>query len=132
MKYFLYCLQHYADFNGRARRSEYWYYTLFNFLIYIACVVLALLLAIATDNPGFIALAYLWGLATLLPTIAVCVRRLHDTGKSGWFYLTVLIPLVGGILMLVWMCTDSELGHNGYGPNPKGVGNDLYDNPYQG
>ena len=132
MKYFLYCLQHYADFNGRARRSEYWYYTLFNFLIYIACVVLALLLAIATDTPGFIALAYLWGLATLLPTIAVCVRRLHDTGKSGWFYLTVLIPLVGGILMLVWMCTDSEQGHNGYGPNPKGVGNDLYDNPYQG
>ena len=132
MKYFLYCLQHYADFNGRARRSEYWYYTLFNFLIYIACVVLALLLAIATDTPGFISLAYLWGLATLLPTIAVCVRRLHDTGKSGWFYLTVLIPLVGGILMLVWMCTDSELGHNRYGPNPKGVGNDLYDNPYQG
>ena len=132
MKYFLYCLQHYADFNGRARRSEYWYYTLFNFLIYIACVVLALLLAIATDTPGFIALAYLWGLATLLPTIAVCVRRLHDTGKSGWFYLTVLIPLVGGILMLVWMCTDSEQGYNGYGPNPKGVGNDLYDNPYQG
>ena len=132
MKYFLYCLQHYADFNGRARRSEYWYYTLFNFLIYIACVVLALLLAIATDTPGFIALAYLWGLATLLPTIAVCVRRLHDTGKSGWFYLTVLIPLVGGILMLVWMCIDSEIGHNEYGPNPKGVGNDLYDNPYQG
>ena len=132
MKYFLYCLQHYADFNGRTRRSEYWYYTLFNFLIYIACVVLALLLAIATDTPGFIALAYLWGLATLLPTIAVCVRRLHDTGKSGWFYLTVLIPLVGGILMLVWKCTDSELGHNGYGPNPKGVGNDLYGDPYQG
>ena len=132
MKYFLYCLQHYADFNGRARRSEYWYYTLFNFLIYIACVVLALLLAIATDTPGFIALAYLWGLATLLPTIAVCVRRLHDTGKSGWFYLTVFIPLVGGILMLVWMCIDSEIGHNGYGPNPKGVGNDRYDDPYQG
>ena len=132
MKYFLYCLQHYADFNGRPRRSEYWYYTLFNTLIYIACVVLALLLALATDTPGFISLAYLWGLATLLPTIAVCVRRLHDTGRSGWFYLTVFIPLVGGILMLVWMCTDSELGHYGYGPNPKGVGNDLYGDPYQG
>ena len=65
-------------------------------------------------------LYFVYALAIFIPSIAVCVRRLHDIGKSGWYYFIGLIPLVGGIILLVWFCTDSQLGENQWGANPKG------------
>jgi uncharacterized membrane protein YhaH (DUF805 family) len=105
----------YADFSGRARRSEYWFWTLAVVLGYLVAVILA-----AIAKP-FLYLAFLAYLAILLPSLAVAVRRLHDTGKSGWLILLGLIPLVGGIILLVFTVSDSTPGDNQYGPNPKGV-----------
>ena len=101
MKYFLYCLQHYADFNGRARRSEYWYFALFNLII------------------SFV-IGFTFGvIAVFIPGLAVSVRRLHDIGRSGWWLLLSLIPLVGSIILIIWCCFDSQPGANQYGSNPK-------------
>lgn len=132
MKYFLYCLQHYADFSGRARRSEYWFFVLFNFLVSFVLGFVFGLIATATEVPSIASLAYLWSVAMVVPALAVTARRLHDIGRSGWWMLIALVPIVGGIILLVWECTDSQPGFNQYGPNPKGVGNDVYGNPYQG
>lgn len=107
----------YATFSGRARRSEYWYFVL------LQVIVTAVLngLYSATESVAFSAILVLFDLALLVPSLAVCWRRLHDIGKSGGYYFFVLIPLVGWILLLVWMCQDSQPGANQYGPNPKGM-----------
>ena len=119
MKYFLYCLQHYADFNGRARRSEYWYFVLFNFIVSILIGLSLGVIAGLLNVPALVYLAYLWSLAVFIPSLAVSVRRLHDIGRSGWWLLLSLIPLVGAIILILWHCTDSQPGANQYGPNPK-------------
>ena len=102
----------YVGFKGRARRSEYWWFVLFNIIV---SVVISLLASLT----GWNFLSILYSLAVLLPGLAVAVRRLHDIGKSGWFYLFAFIPLVGAIILRVWFCKDSEPGANAYGPNPK-------------
>lgn len=104
---------HYADFSGRARRSEYWYAVLFQIL------VTAVLGAIASGSEGLGILTTLWSIATFVPGLAVCVRRLHDVGKSGVWYLWLVLPIAGGIILLVQYCKDSEAGPNQYGPSPK-------------
>lgn len=119
MKYFLYCLQHYADFTGRARRSEYWYFVLFNFIVSILIGLSLGVIAGLLNMPALVYLAYLWSLAVFIPSLAVSVRRLHDIGRSGWWLLLSLIPLVGAIILIIWHCTDSQPGTNQYGPNPK-------------
>lgn len=106
------CFSKYVDFNGRARRSEYWYWTLFVFLVSFA----ASLVGNALNAPVF---AGIISLALMLPSLGVAVRRLHDIGKSGWFVLLSLIPLVGLIILIVWCVKDSEVGENAYGPCPK-------------
>ncbi len=110
-------LNHYADFNGRARRSEYWYYTL---VIVLISLVLSFLQSL-TGWRLFSVISGLVSLAVLVPGLAICWRRLHDIGKSGAYYFIVLIPIVGWILMIVWLCQDSQPGDNQYGPNPKGM-----------
>lgn len=112
MKYFLYCLKHYVDFNGRAPRAEFWYFVLFNLII--ALVVGGVGYAI-----GFSKLSSLYSLLVLLPTLAVSVRRLQDTGKSGWFILVGLIPLVGALILIYFYAQASQPGENQYGANPK-------------
>lgn len=102
----------YANGNGRACRSEFWYWTLFNFIVQL----IATLIVRATDL-SFISLVA--GLALTVPSVCVGIRRLHDIGMSGWFYLISFIPLVGTILMIVWGVRDSQPGPNQYGPNPK-------------
>lgn len=104
------CFQKYVDFNGRARRSEYWYFSLFTSLVSAA-------LGVIFGESSF--LVSLFSLATLLPGLGVTWRRLHDIGKSGVWVLINLIPLVGTIIMIVWCCKDSDPGTNQYGTNPK-------------
>lgn len=111
----------YADFTGRARRSEYWYFQLFNFLVMLA-VYIPLIAFLVAESQLFILpaiLLVLYALATIVPTLAVIARRLHDTGRSGWYYLMGFIPLVGGIILLIFFCEDSKPGTNEWGPNPK-------------
>lgn len=102
----------YADFSGRARRSEYWYFALFN-------LILSIVATIVDQALPFPILSLVVALGLIVPSLAVAVRRLHDTDKSGWFLLLALIPFVGGIILLVFFCTDSK-ADNKYGPNPKG------------
>ena len=115
--------EHYADFSGRARRKEFWMFVLFNFIISVVISIIFTGLALATESPALAAIAYVYSLAVLIPGIAVSVRRLHDIGKSGWFLLIALIPIVGPIWLLVLQCTDSVNGENKWGENPKGIGN---------
>ena len=104
----------YADFTGRARRAEYWWFVLLNFGVYVGLSILTRVLG----SLGF-AIYLVYALAVIIPSLAVAVRRLHDTGKSGWFLLIGLIPLIGPIILLVFFFTDSDAGTNQYGPSPK-------------
>ena len=118
MNWYLTVLKKYATFSGRAQRSEFWYFILFST---IASLVLGVLDGIfGTFNPesGFGLLGGIYSLAVIVPTLAVGARRLHDIGKSGWWQLIMLIPLVGIILLIVWWATDSK-EDNQYGKNPK-------------
>jgi uncharacterized membrane protein YhaH (DUF805 family) len=121
MNWWLTCMKKYVDFSGRARRKEYWMFYLFNMIFAIAAVILYTILGIASEDLAF-GVRVLYGLfafATLLPTLSATVRRLHDVGKSGWWVLISLIPLIGTIWLLVLIVTDSQPGDNQYGPNPK-------------
>lgn len=113
MNWYLEVLKNYAVFSGRARRTEYWMFFLFNFIIAFAIGIVEGILG----GPGFIGMLY--GLAVLIPGIAVSVRRLHDTGRSGLWLLISFVPLVGLIVLLVFMVQDSVPGQNQYGMNPK-------------
>ena len=104
----------YATFSGRARRSEYWYFVLMTMIVEF---VLSLLSVVLGDLA--VILSGIWGLAVLVPTLAVVWRRLHDIGKSGAWYFIFLVPLVGWIILLVFLCKDSQPGENQYGPSPK-------------
>ena len=119
MNWYLKVLKQYSDFDGRARRMEYWMFTLINFLISIALYAPALYFMIDSENPMLFSLYAIYSLGVFIPNLAVSVRRLHDVGKSGWYLLISLIPLVGGIWLLVLLFTDSDEGTNEYGPNPK-------------
>lgn len=118
MNYYIGCIKKYAVFAGRARRKEYWMFFLFNFLISLAIGFVCGLVGLV-EEAGVI--GSLYTLALLLPGIAVTVRRLHDTGRSGWWWWIILIPIVGVIVMLVFVCSDSQPGSNAYGANPKGA-----------
>jgi uncharacterized membrane protein YhaH (DUF805 family) len=111
---------HYADFSGRARRAEYWWFGLVVGILVIVGAILAIALGSVNDGLGTIAFAILGlgYLGILIPGLALTVRRLHDTNKSGWFLLLSVIPF-GGIVLLVFYCTDSDRGPNKFGPSPK-------------
>jgi uncharacterized membrane protein YhaH (DUF805 family) len=111
MEYFLSALKKYADFSGRTRRKEYWMFILFYFIIYIT-------LAIVDSLIGTMFLALIFVLAMLVPSISIAARRLHDTGRTGWWQLISLIPLIGAIVLIVFLVQDSH-EENQYGPNPK-------------
>lgn len=127
MKWYLKALSNYVTFTGRARRSEFWYFNLFNTLFIALAMILDNSLGInfniqEVEAPyGYIYLLYVLG--TFLPALAVSVRRLHDVGKSGWMYLIILIPLIGAIWLLVLFFSDSQSGNNKWGDNPKQLEN---------
>ncbi len=123
-EYFLDILKnHYCDFDGRARRKEYWMFTLWYMILYFAwyIVSMALVFAIQSEAIAYIVLSITWliCLGVFLPSLGLSIRRLHDLGKSGWYLLFGLIPFVGGIILLVWYCTEGTIGPNEYGPDPK-------------
>jgi len=117
MNWYIEVLKNYATFTGRARRKEYWMFVLVNCLVVAGLVIIESV--IRGDNSGTAILANLYLLAVLLPTLAVAVRRLHDTNRSGWWLLVSFIPLVGAIVLLIFLVSDSQPGDNRYGPNPK-------------
>lgn len=127
--------ENYANFEGRARRSEYWYFTLVSVLMMIVPFALLMLSDSFGDGEGLlfylgIGIIGLMVLGLFLPIIAVAVRRLHDIGKSGWWYVIGLIPFVstiGRLILLVFYCTDSQAGTNKWGPNPKVFNHDEID-----
>ena len=121
MKWYLAVLKNYAGFTGRARRTEFWMFALFNLIFAFILGLIDGLIGTFTFDIGIGLFSGLYALAVLIPGIAVAVRRLHDVGKSGWMLLIALIPIVGAIWLLVLYFTDSNAGENQYGPNPKGV-----------
>jgi uncharacterized membrane protein YhaH (DUF805 family) len=121
MNWFVTALKNYAVFSGRSRRSEYWYFGLFYLIFYVAAAVVDVMAGSFERTSGIGVCTAILALALLIPSISVTVRRLHDTGRSGWWALIGLIPLVGGIILLVFLCQDSEPGANRFGANPKVV-----------
>jgi uncharacterized membrane protein YhaH (DUF805 family) len=105
-----------VNLQGRANRAEYWWYVLFIALVAIVCGMLTI---VSEGLGAFIYAIFL--LATILPVLAVEVRRLHDTGKSGWWILLGFIPVVGAIVLIIFCIGESQPGSNAYGPNPKGA-----------
>lgn len=119
MNWYLQVLKKYDVFSGRARRTEYWMFALFNFIFLIAAVIIDNVAGTTIEGLPYGLFYFLYALTVLIPGLAVVVRRLHDVGKSGWMILIALIPLIGAIWLLVLMVTDSIPGDNEYGANPK-------------
>ena len=134
MEWMLLPLKRYAQFSGRSRRKEYWMYVLFLCLVAIVLSIIESILGLGghavltseTSSSGVFygalvnrgILSNLFLLATFIPSLAVGVRRLHDTNRSGWWYLLALVPLIGSIVLLVWFCTAGTPGPNNYGDDP--------------
>ena len=112
MDWYLAVLKKYAVFHGRARRQEYWMFVLFNFIFSIVAGFVDGLL-------GSVALGVIYSLAIFIPSLAVSVRRLHDTGRSGWWLLIGLVPLLGMIILLIFAALEGDEASNEYGDNPK-------------
>lgn len=119
MNWYLKCLKQYADFRGRARRKEYWMFTLFNAIIGFVFGCIDGLLGWTNPEIGLGVLGGIYSLAVLVPGLAVTVRRLHDVGMSGWKLLYVLIPIIGAIILIVSYCTAGDSGSNAWGEDPK-------------
>lgn len=113
MEWYKKALQNYAVFTGRAHRTEYWMFILVHILILVAISFVERSLGIGSFVSG------LYGIALFIPIVSAAVRRLHDTGRTGWWYLLMLIPVIGTIIVIVMLIFDSEPGMNDYGPNPK-------------
>lgn len=126
MKWYLKVLNQYADFSGRARRTEYWMYLLFNMIFLLIATILDNILGLKfySESPyGFIYLIY--SLAVFIPGLAVFVRRMHDIDKSGWWFFIAFIPIVGAIWLIVLCATEGTPGANQYGVNPKENFNEI-------
>ena len=121
MNYYIEVLKKYAVFNGRARRKEYWMFVLFSIIIGIVLRIIDNLIGLDEGSFTTVLLSSLYSLAVLIPSLAVSVRRLHDTNRSGWWLFISLVPFVGPIVLLMFLVTDSHPDENQYGPNPKEI-----------
>ena len=117
MEWFMKALRQYAVFKGRARRKEFWFFQLFCFLFGIG--LLAVLFLVGMKPEAAEGVLNVLGIALLLPSLAVMVRRLHDTDRSGWWALLCLVPLLGGLVLLIFACLEGTRGSNRFGPDPK-------------
>jgi uncharacterized membrane protein YhaH (DUF805 family) len=114
MDWYLMALKKYADFKGRSQRKEYWMFTLFNLLAFFVLSVAGGMLGDQAEL-----LTGIYSLGVLLPSVAVTVRRLHDIGRSGWWALLMVVPVVGALILVIFALQDSQAEENEYGPNPK-------------
>ena len=122
MSWYLEAIKKYAVFSGRSRRKEYWYFVLFNIIVSIVLGWIDALLGTSSSYAaGAGLLSGIYGLVVLIPSLAVTVRRLHDTDRSGWWILIALVPLIGVIVLLVFALLEGTPGDNQYGPNPQGA-----------
>ena len=129
MEWMLMPYQRYFDFSGRSRRKEYWMFVLLSVIVSMISVVLMFAGGLQGEMAGGsapggtfwlgVAILSIWGLGSLIPSIAVQVRRFHDQDRSGWMILLGFIPYVGGLIVLVFMCLEGTRGANRYGPDPK-------------
>jgi uncharacterized membrane protein YhaH (DUF805 family) len=118
VNWYIEVMRKYAVFSGRAQRQEYWMFVLLNIIIVLVLGVIEGILD--SDSGGSRGvLGTLYGLAVLIPGLAVSVRRIHDTGQSGWWLLIVLIPVIGAIILLIFMVQSSRPTRNQYGPSPR-------------
>jgi uncharacterized membrane protein YhaH (DUF805 family) len=118
MHYYTDAFKKYAEFSGRATRTQYWMFVLWNLVVSIVIGILAPL--IFSENIANI-IGYLYLLAVIIPSLAILARRLHDIDRSGWWILIGFVPLIGAIVLIIFAVLDSTPGTNSYGPNPKGV-----------
>ncbi len=121
MEYFMKAMQEYATFTGRATRREYWMFVLFQIIFSLMLYALTIVGAVSESQTLMIIGSVLLGiyiLATFIPSLAAAVRRLHDTGRSGWFYFIAFVPVVGGIILIVFLASEGQHGPNKWGPNP--------------
>jgi uncharacterized membrane protein YhaH (DUF805 family) len=118
MNWYLDAWKNYITFTGRSRRAAYWMFVLFNFIAVILANVIDNVLGLAGEA-GYGPFSMIYGLAVFLPGLALAIRRLHDTGRSGWWMLISFIPIVGLIVLIIFFVQDSQPGSNQYGPNPK-------------
>ncbi|MBD2815668.1 DUF805 domain-containing protein [Xenorhabdus sp. Flor] len=116
MNWYFQVFKNYADFSGRARRKEYWMFYLFNIIIFSAICILG---AILSDTIGSIVML-IYALVAFIPSLAVTVRRLHDTNRSGWWFLLVFVP-IGGIVVFIFTLLEGTEGSNDYGADPKAM-----------
>ena len=119
MDWYLAVLNKYAVFEGRARRKEYWFFVLFNILISIALGIVDRVTGSFDPLSGVGLLGGLYAIALIVPGLAVTVRRLHDTNRSGWWVLLPLIPIIGGLVLFYFLVLDSNPNSNEYGDSPK-------------
>ncbi|MBN6066352.1 DUF805 domain-containing protein [Aggregatibacter actinomycetemcomitans] len=119
MNWYLHVLKNYATFSGRARRKEYWIFCLFNMLASIVLALVDIVFGLYSSALGMGLLSGIYSLAVFIPGLAVSVRRLHDTDRSGWWLLLCFVPIIGIIVVIVFMCFDSQPGTNRFGDNPK-------------
>ena len=122
MEWYFTVLRKYAVFTGRARRKEYWMYTLINGIVISILAVSDSFTSMFDTGYGIGMLTSIYILGVMIPGIAVTVRRLHDTGRSGLWYFVGLIPVIGWLAVLIFTLLDSEFGTNEYGDNPKEIG----------
>jgi uncharacterized membrane protein YhaH (DUF805 family) len=121
MNWYLGVFKKYTVFSGRAQRAEYWYFVLFNMIVGVGLALIDQATGTLDQDTGVGLLGGLYSLAVLLPSLAVSVRRLHDTDRSGWWLFILLIPVIGAIALLIFFVQDSTAGTNEYGDNPKGI-----------
>ena len=121
MHWYLEVLRKYAEFGGRARRKEYWMYTLISVLISVILAVVDVVSGLNEATNGLNPISMVYALAVIIPGLAVFVRRLHDIDKSGWWFFIVLIPLVGGLILLLFLVRPGDSGANEYGDDPKSL-----------
>jgi len=119
MSWFLEVLKKYAVFTGRARRKEYWFFYLFYIIFLFVLMFIDGMMGTLSETGGMGILSLLFILALFIPSLAVTIRRLHDTDRAGWWFLIAFVPLIGGIWLLVLMVLDGTPGQNQYGPDPK-------------
>jgi uncharacterized membrane protein YhaH (DUF805 family) len=118
MNWYLEALRKYAVFEGRARRKEYWFFLLFTIIVTLILSFIDGMLGLFDTETGVGLLSGIYSIGVVIPCIAVGIRRLHDTGRSGWWLLITFIPVIGGLVLLVYTVLESQPGDNEYGPNP--------------